>query len=954
MNTKTCSYTTLPTVITISLFFIFCKAIEFQETQPGLQIYNLKTYGDGTVLVNMINPINGNCTQPSLYFRLIHPNGTLESINLNVTAIIPDFNFCRVDVNGISRYYMDFHPLMSQYIFVTYLDSEISSSASVYGILISWKGEIISSNYLSAASATNDSKVLPPGEIHFSRTTGSIGLLYTAAQPVSGDIWWSLYSMPTTTNDRRMTLQRSGVAQNNGGNKVKYVAFPTASGEYCLVVARSFNLIKSSNDSEVLSVDLTLEEHLKIYANFISSLEIGNIVPILLYSSPVQNLDFFEINCDTEYSGLGNMCQFYFVQNALNIYDYSLKITFLSTGAVDTLVTNKLDFNVTGQSIFTRNFTVLDIWRPSTDLRRRLKISNCLRPLPQPFQVNSTGDLYGIQPNNSIVYAQQLDTSSWSLESARIPNISMSDGTSIYFLPDFIVSTYPPIGGLIPLRLNSINITYKQPVTFSTGNIKVFQLSGAYGESLLRQAYSASSGYCNQTTDFLTITCQVLGSTFNQPDATYYVVVESDFVRINSTSEPLLGILEMVWRFTTDISPTEGLDVTTRSVVRLNTLGSEIFENLTNSEKTLFIDQLNYELSVTVPVNSSRLSNRYIYQRDPRVSDIQVLLPLTITNAAPNTTEEGSKLIAQDIDALIKSMNITLISKKSYAHFLDSSFGVSLAHDLWQDYRYVIIAFIASILLLTLLFLIIHFRNSSAVVGPVLKFLLSLLNLVMNLLFTLYYARAVKSLYLPSLIILIGMMTLREAFGLFLIRREIDRNSKLHNWWKKHRFIVSFFTSLSFVDIYSLEVLSSQITSSQKLHAPFSPTIRGWIYWVEFIAFFTNDVTLFVIQIIYYIYTLHLDILPFLCFISSSAVIIFNILWRTNHLTLYCRRKKDNHGDPREVGRRDEHDSKGKKPYIIFDNSSINETSSNESLDNQRGTSKGPVVEKSATVSDPL
>ncbi|CAG8460897.1 7292_t:CDS:10 [Acaulospora colombiana] len=422
------------------------------------------------------------------------------------------------------------------------------------GIRAAKEGVYDDSYYLSAASVTNGSTVLPPGELYFSKFSENIGFLYTAAEPDSGDIQWYLYTMPTALNDRRITLQRSGAMQNTGGDRVKYVAFPTSSGDYCLVVARSYNLIKSFNSSQALSVDVTLEEHLKIYANFIYSSESGNVVPILLYTSPVQDLDFFAMNCGVE--------------------------------AVDTLVTNTLSFNITS----TDYLYLATVHRPRTVGQNVygyiLNATGNLVDewsLPQPFRVNSTGDLYGVQPNNSIVYAQQFNASSWSLSSANIPDISMFNDSG-YFNPQ-IISTYPPIDSSIPLRVNSINITYKQPVSFSTGNIDIFQLSGSYGESLLRQAYSASSIYCNQTADFTTITCQVLNSTFNKPDTTYYVVIESDFVRLNSTSEPLLGVRKLVWKFTTNEITPEEVDVATRSIVRLSPLGTGIFENLTHSEK---------------------------------------------------------------------------------------------------------------------------------------------------------------------------------------------------------------------------------------------------------------------------------------------------------------------------------------------------------------------------------
>ncbi|RHZ75207.1 hypothetical protein Glove_216g128 [Diversispora epigaea] len=235
----------------------------------------------------------------------------------------------------------------------------------------------------------------------------------------------------------------------------------------------------------------------------------------------------------------------------------------------------------------------------------------------------------------------------------------------------------------------------------------------------------------------------------------------------------------------------------------------------------------------------------------------------------------------------------------AYFSLLDS---IYVEGDLWEKYNYIIIGFIVFIALLFLLSLIIFIKKPESKIGSVLKFNISLISFIINTIFTIYYAKKVNGIYLPSIIILVVHGILNEAFGLFLIRRERERKNKFDNWWKAHIKTASLFTFLSFVDIYSIKVISSSITEKSSFNAPFSKSIKVWIYWVGFVAFVTRDIPQFFIQIIYYNSTLHNQLIPLLNFIISFAVIIFNIFWRINHITICIFRmrykKSSNTKDP--------------------------------------------------------
>ncbi|CAG8473734.1 1045_t:CDS:10, partial [Scutellospora calospora] len=678
---------------------------------PAAIIYELKTYGDGTILVHLVSSENSsavtnlNCIRPILYFRIFRPNGKINSINLNVTGIIPDFNFCKTKVGRTYKNYLKVYPLITENILVTYVNSTDVFSASVYGLLISWKGEIISSTFLRKAPVKNKS-VSPPGTLYFPRNRNLIGFVYAALQPDTGDIDWGLFTMPIPTNNRQINLTREGVIKNDGGSMINFVAFPTAAGDYCLVVARSYDVSNTSSPQ----FDITLQSHLKVDAHFIYTTETGNTIPSMLYSSSIENLNVFAIACSADYSGLGNMCHLYFANdNSTMAYPFTLNIVFLSIGSVDRAVSNELGLNIRTTDylsldpLYYQGF-LLTVHRPQQTGQiiygyminaTGQFVSNWT--LPQPFKTNSTEDVYGILPNNSIAYALQTDASNWTIDYKKLPMMTML-GDNGYFNPQ-INSTFPSIDDTVPLRTNKISINYKQAVTLSDGNISVFQLQDIYGDNLLRQTYSGTSGYCNLTTDSLTITCYILESTFNLPNAVYYVLVDPDFVRLNSSNEPLLGIEKLVWAFKSSQAIIEPYSAIIKSIIRLDVAGTASFENLTSEGKKEFINQINHELATCVPVKVTRFHNEHDYQYDPQSFEKRILLPLTIfgnSNIIENSSiiknssiiEENSLHVFWDLDVLIKNSNLTLISRMKNTKLLDSRFGIIRAHHFTESLFY--------------------------------------------------------------------------------------------------------------------------------------------------------------------------------------------------------------------------------------------------------------------------
>lgn len=126
-------------------FFTLVNGYEiynYPKSVSSLQIYDVKTYNDGTVLLHMINENADECSTPELYFRLIYSNGTLNSLDIP-TEEIPSFNFCQIIDDIVYQFYIKVWPLEPNFIYVTYVNSSDIEDAAVYGLLIDWSGNIL-------------------------------------------------------------------------------------------------------------------------------------------------------------------------------------------------------------------------------------------------------------------------------------------------------------------------------------------------------------------------------------------------------------------------------------------------------------------------------------------------------------------------------------------------------------------------------------------------------------------------------------------------------------------------------------------------------------------------------------------------------------------------------------------------------------------------------------------
>ncbi|CAG8529754.1 12339_t:CDS:2 [Funneliformis caledonium] len=310
---------------------------------------------------------------------------------------------------------------------------------------------------------------------------------------------------------------------------------------------------------------------------------------------------------------------------------------------------------------------------------------------------------------------------------------------------------------------------------------------------------------------------------------------------------------------------------------RLSVYGSKLYESLNLKEKINFVNELCNELATALPVASSRLVPKYRYQRDPTTKRLQVILLLEVISTT-NTSDMNVVNIIKDLNSLIIHRDMGPLIFMEYTSLLDDNYGLIKVENFWIKYSFIIILFIAGILLVVLLCFIEQRKNPKAETAVAFKFFIGLVNYVLFIMFTIKYSKAAKGLYTASVTIILISTTFNETVAIFLI------SYYCRPWLKKHYLITTLFTLLSVVDIYSLMILSSKIGNHPNLSAKFSKCMHKWIFWVGLLAFVKKEIPQFVIMLIYYQKSLNLYLVPYLSLLILFIIIVFNAVWRLNQL----------------------------------------------------------------------
>ncbi|CAG8563046.1 184_t:CDS:2 [Acaulospora colombiana] len=658
-----------------------------ETTLPGSppHISQIGTYEDGTILlriyrINATEVNNTYCTEKKLFLRVIHLNGSVTEINVDLQ--LDPINYCPVmnktDNSTINNNPIGIYPIGDQFILVCYTTPQDYSNPYSYqewGGIIDWSGSLKSRMNFGPSYVSSDNNWDPQSSITQNINTNQ-GFLRAFAIRQSDNNQSQEYGYQQYLVDDygNMTLLVNGsIPVPLQTSSSSLTTMSTIDGGYAIIYANSSNYDPS---------DPLLTTRGGIYATFIPYNQSISVM-YLLYRTSL-NVTFGQIYCGLMSVGVGHVCTCPASSTNIvtstngttltNITTNYLQVYFLSTGsvlnssliteiqslpgaqaaswAVESMVYGGFileypDTNGTYVTVYDNN----DAFYPLTNL-----------PIPIP-----TDEFYarGIMNNNNTYVLSQPPTphsyANWSLFTYQLPNFLK--GLDHGYGSVVVNNTLPPLNATISSTPSNISITFYDPVILSSGNVTIYQYSET-GNNFRLRISAMMDEYCDISQDGLTVTLKIFGSTFNLYNTTYFVKMDNNFVKI----EAAFGTLCLV------------PDAT------------EKFNSLSSLEKSEYIDGLLTQLSDALPVRRARLTSNKRFQFINSSDQIIVALRINMTINNEEITVPG---VVSNLNDMIINKKITTISLGNYTRDLDPAYGFRLQYNLWEQDKNLIIAIIA-------------------------------------------------------------------------------------------------------------------------------------------------------------------------------------------------------------------------------------------------------------------
>ncbi|RGB40402.1 hypothetical protein C1646_753350 [Rhizophagus diaphanus] len=439
-----------------------------------------------------------------------------------------------------------------------------------------------------------------------------------------------------------------------------------------------------------------------------------------------------------------------------------------------------------------------------------------------------------------------------------------------------IESTKPAVHEFINSSINEITIKYGIPVRLSTANISIYQLNGdLYKPNLLRQTISGDSKLCTIGSDNHTVHIPIFSSTFNQPNTSYHVVIDNNFVISQERNEPLIGTNEKIWIFSTKPFKTERHSESITGLLRLNEEGSSKFLQTNQSE---FFNNIIQEFSKIIPVDKQRITTNGKWQNDPTFPK-KVLLSFTI-NEAKSAMEPSSKTIFDNLGTLIERKRFTALSNNEYASFIDESASFTMT-SYFGKFLPLIIIFLVSAIILLILYFLAHWKHPEGRNMAIFETALIMQDFAVDLTFTLLRVNNTPHLVIPNMVFLIVPHVVNFSLAINIFLSEVATNPTFYTWFSELPTLLSICTIFTAIDVLAINTLTSNLFGLKVFSAPLSQRSRNIILWGSFINIFAEDIPQLVIQILYFNSVVTYDLIPSLVLISGGLVIINKLILRS-------------------------------------------------------------------------
>ncbi|GBC40317.2 hypothetical protein GLOIN_2v1834901 [Rhizophagus irregularis DAOM 181602=DAOM 197198] len=739
--------------------------ITYEEKQIKTpNVMNIKNFDDGTIVIRIAHDVNyttppRTCFEESFSIRTIYPDGTIKEFDISLD--IQPFNFCILSK-------IKFYPIKRNLLFVTFVvaaDVNNPYSYDDWGLIVDLDGVIHNKSKLGSSFVNPNTNEWSPDQdstitLNVHRDDG-----FLRTTPITN-----------STGDENNAIQLLGetIIEYPTGHPIGTVA--TTNGGYAIIYP---NITMST---------IPFSPQMKLYGIF---LEYGkNIIqePVILYQTRAPILEVTLINCDFAYIGVGQTC--ILTLNTAQGQNTFVKVDFLSSGtAYDVKAFQSpggVNYNIKslrygGYFLYYTQPIVNDATR--LNLYGFILDTNGIQyswGLPYPTLTNSEADIT-ILPNNTLIIPQPEVGQSWSLISIDLSRIEGARDNGFENLQ--INATIPEVNAIIdPSETKIFTIKYYDQVDLSPNyNVTILQDDGT-GNGIIRQITSISNnnGEFVRYIDDFTIEITVIDSTFNQPNAKYYVLIDNGFVKNRNYQEPIIGIQNSGWSFITkneSVSSKSNLkekikdmiDSSINGKVRLTSDGTTYFKSFKHDKlkRKEFFDNLTSELAKAVPVGSERITTNERYEIDTSVSPEQYILAINIKKAK-NKDEKSDNSIAEDLDTLIKNKLITVIGSGEYSNYLDHEYGYKILPS-WID-KY-LMSLIGLVIYTILLIIIAFMFNSFAII----ECGISIAKFTMTILFIRRDAGAVENIFTTSLFFVTFPFIVNLCFAFVIVLNELTR-----------------------------------------------------------------------------------------------------------------------------------------------------------------------------------
>ncbi|CAJ0913235.1 13437_t:CDS:2, partial [Entrophospora sp. SA101] len=529
-----------------------------------------------------------------------------------------------------------------QYILVTYYCDATTEQRCVTAI--NWEGQITNPELRFDYSNTCKYETIIKG--YDSNTDGFLRACYvsdTSTQKLFWETYTAINFEGTFTPLKSGTINTFTFTSTNYTNAT-YI-FPTEDGGYSVIIA------SGEIDKTSWSV-----------STYFLPKDDDAIGPFVLYTESTLVINSFNIErCNIAYQSFGYSCiiSILTIENTVekNVF---VNIDFYSTGATNNVTQFELT-QLTSWEVLTVETLYHGGWiitakNANNDING-LVISNYgtyFSDWGLSSQTIKYSTDYGTLRNNTvwvILYplVQSSDSTTWTLMSTS----TLTEFTTVQggtngpggYGSSNIVNTQPEKGGRFEYGAKYISIEYNVPVLLAEKNITIYERStDSSSQGIMRQTSSGLSPFVSiSDKESKVVQVQMMKTSLNKPNTTYYVTVDNGFVKEDSRQQSLIGITGKQWNITTG---SDGYDVSggtwDKAIVRLTNPGTEKYLSFNQTDKTVFIDGMKTGISTAVGCEKSIVDVSFHYQYDWKHTHVDQILLSVDFSTTPNGTSPAT------------------------------------------------------------------------------------------------------------------------------------------------------------------------------------------------------------------------------------------------------------------------------------------------------------------------